>query len=59
MDIVPQNSTEKTRVVFGLWMTVNFPAVSPFPSCPGGCQAAKAVGLGLCRVLGAGKDGWR
>lgn len=34
MDIVLQNSTEKTKVVFGLWMTVNFPAVSPFPSCP-------------------------
>lgn len=34
MDSVLQNSTGKTKVVFGFWMTVNFPAASPFPSCP-------------------------
>jgi hypothetical protein len=33
MDSVLQNGTGKTKVVFGFWMTVNFPVVSPFPSC--------------------------
>lgn len=58
MNIMLQNSTEETKVVFELWMMVIFPAISPFPSSPGpgGCQAAKAMDLGLCRALGAGRD---
>lgn len=34
MSIMLQDSTEEIKVVFGLWMMVTFPAISPFPSCP-------------------------